>query len=149
MLSLQVCNPTPALQRSKSKSTKTQFCVWFFGSNNYAWIEEHNIKDYEGYKDRLSKTCKTAAFKEAYASAEDYITRKAAGVDVDAEIFPEPSDLDTFTSQELGGDGPMGLPDIKKEEVDEEEEGSGVTSLLTVKAEVCVQKNSLKNLLSL
>lgn len=97
----KVCHPTPELQKSKSKSTKTQFCVWFFGTNNYAWIEEHSIKDYDEFKDRLSKTCKTAAFKEAYAAAEDYITRKAAGIDVDAEIF---ADQDS-ESQTLSGEG--------------------------------------------
>ncbi|CAL8079547.1 unnamed protein product [Orchesella dallaii] len=87
----KVCSPTPELMKSKSKTTnKNQYCIWFFGTNNYAWIEEHSIKDYEQYKDRLSKTCKNAAFKEACTAIEDYITRKAAGIDVDAELFPDP-----------------------------------------------------------
>lgn len=108
------------LQKSKSKSAKTQYCVWFFGSNNYAWIEEHSIKDYEEFKDRLSKTCKTAAFKEACAAAENYITRKAAGVDVDAELFAEPSADAEFGPPE--GNEEMGdsMSDSKLKDEDEQ-----------------------------
>lgn len=96
----KVCTPTAEVLKTKSKSGKAQYCVWFFGTNNYAWIEEHSIKDYQEFKDRLSKTCKTSAFKEACAAVEDYISRKEQGIDVDAELFAAP-DLEEMDEGEL------------------------------------------------
>lgn len=70
----------------------------------------------------MSKTCKTSAFKEACAAAEDYITRKADGQDVDAELFPEPEENDTgFVDQGLAEEtGEDGDPEVIKLDDNEE-----------------------------
>ncbi|CAH0719309.1 unnamed protein product, partial [Brenthis ino] len=67
----RVAIPTPELKPPK-KAMNVQ-CIYFFGTNNYAWIEEHNIKPYQEHKEQLIKSCKTAAFKEAVAQIEEYI----------------------------------------------------------------------------
>ncbi|XP_055903077.1 cytokine-like nuclear factor N-PAC [Eupeodes corollae] len=59
-------------------------CVFFFGSRNYAWIEEHNIKPFEGpYKDELMRPNKPNSFKLALQEILAYIDNP---VDIDAEI---------------------------------------------------------------
>ncbi|KOB76339.1 Nuclear protein NP60-like protein, partial [Operophtera brumata] len=66
-----VAVPTPELRLPK-KATNVQ-CIYFFGTNNYAWIELNNIKPYYEFKEQLIKSCKTAAFKEAVSQIEDFI----------------------------------------------------------------------------
>ncbi|XP_044737599.1 putative oxidoreductase GLYR1 homolog isoform X2 [Chrysoperla carnea] len=60
-------------------------CVLFFGANNYAYIELHNLKPYKEYKDTLVGASKTASFKDAVAQIEKYIeNREKYGEDFDA-----------------------------------------------------------------
>jgi hypothetical protein len=80
----QVSKPMGNMKRPKS--SKVLHCIYFFGSNNFAWIEEFCIKPYEPFKDTLSKTCKTVLFKQACNSIEDYIARKERGEDVEKEF---------------------------------------------------------------
>ncbi|XP_074593387.1 nucleosome-destabilizing factor [Brevipalpus obovatus] len=54
-------------------------CVYFFGSNNYAWIQEDAIKPYPDMKEAYSKLNKSNAFKEALDKIEEYI--KSGGTD--------------------------------------------------------------------
>lgn len=59
-------------------------CVFFFGSRNYAWIEEHNIKPFEGpYKEELMRPNKPNSFKLALQEILAYIDNPT---DIDAEI---------------------------------------------------------------
>ena len=44
----QVCMPPSDIKRPAIK--KQMHCVNFFGTNDFAWIEENNMKDYEQYK---------------------------------------------------------------------------------------------------
>ena len=53
-------------------------CVFFFGTNNYAWIPEESVKPYAENKEANIKLCKTASFKEAVEAIEDYIKNKPA-----------------------------------------------------------------------
>ena len=76
------------LKNKKPKTNKPVFCIYFFGSNNFAWIDESSVKPYETYKEQLSKTCKTAQFRDACAQIEQYIQKKAAGEPVD-DLIPE------------------------------------------------------------
>ncbi|XP_026328167.1 putative oxidoreductase GLYR1 homolog isoform X2 [Hyposmocoma kahamanoa] len=77
----RVAIPTPELKPPK-KATNMQ-CIYFFGTNNYAWIEDHNIKPYNEFKETLIKSCKTAAFKEAVAQIEDFIVNPEKFGDLD------------------------------------------------------------------
>ena len=54
-------------------------CIFFFGSNNFAWIENHNVKDYEENKDVCLKAAKTVPFKEACAAIEAYKLKLSTG----------------------------------------------------------------------
>lgn len=52
---------------------KTSYCVYFFGTNNFAWITEDAIKPYAEYKEQNIKSSKSKGFKEAVAVIEEYI----------------------------------------------------------------------------
>ncbi|XP_060666994.1 cytokine-like nuclear factor N-PAC isoform X1 [Drosophila nasuta] len=63
--------PLDLLSQQRRANTK---CVFFFGSRNFAWIEEHNIKPFEGpWKDELAKVSKPAAFRHAMADIDKYV----------------------------------------------------------------------------
>lgn len=94
-------------------------CIWFFGSNNFAWIEEYSIKPYLEFKEKLSKTCKTALFKRACGDIEDYITRKAAGEDVDSQ-FDEVEGEEGGTNDGALAEEPLNDEDEEEEEDDEQ-----------------------------
>ncbi|XP_076070007.1 nucleosome-destabilizing factor isoform X2 [Oratosquilla oratoria] len=57
----------------KKPSKKHCFFVYFFGSENYAWIEVANMKPYFAYKDRLINANKTGPFKEAVEAIEKFV----------------------------------------------------------------------------
>ncbi|RWS21599.1 putative oxidoreductase GLYR1-like isoform X1, partial [Leptotrombidium deliense] len=50
-------------------------CVYFFGSNNFAWIQEDAIKPYQEFKEQNCKLNKSHAFKEAIEKIEEYIKK--------------------------------------------------------------------------
>ncbi|XP_055307239.1 cytokine-like nuclear factor N-PAC [Sitodiplosis mosellana] len=70
----RICYPPPELGQKPKKAKGPVRCIFFFGTCNYAWIEENNIKNYLEYKDQLIKSSKTAAFKEAVQKIEEYIS---------------------------------------------------------------------------
>ncbi|XP_075982430.1 nucleosome-destabilizing factor isoform X3 [Anticarsia gemmatalis] len=77
----RVAIPTPELKPPK-KAMNVQ-CIYFFGTNNYAWIEDNNIKPYQEYKEQLIKSCKTAAFKDAVNQIEEFIEHPEKFGDLD------------------------------------------------------------------
>ncbi|XP_017853869.1 putative oxidoreductase GLYR1 homolog isoform X2 [Drosophila busckii] len=73
--------PLDLLGQQHRANTK---CVFFFGSRNFAWIEEHNIKPFEGpWKEELAKVSKPAAFRQAMADIDKYIDNPA---EIDGQI---------------------------------------------------------------
>uniref|UniRef100_A0A1B6GI18 Cytokine-like nuclear factor N-PAC n=1 Tax=Cuerna arida TaxID=1464854 RepID=A0A1B6GI18_9HEMI len=64
----RVSNPPKDLKRPASK--KASHCIYFFGSENYGWIEESNLKPYEQYKEALIRANKSGAFKDAVEAIE-------------------------------------------------------------------------------
>ncbi|CAB3225550.1 unnamed protein product [Arctia plantaginis] len=106
----RVAIPTPELKPPK-KAMNVQ-CIYFFGTNNYAWIEDNNIKPYQEYKEQLIKSCKTAAFKEAVNQIEEFILHPEKFGDLDdhgrntEEDFDKLKDeIDEEDSQEEKADG--------------------------------------------
>ncbi|XP_026805739.1 putative oxidoreductase GLYR1 homolog [Rhopalosiphum maidis] len=67
----RVSEPTIQLNKKPKKNCK---CIFFYGTNNYAWIELGCLKPYFQFKDTLSYSCKTVHFKEACKAIEQYIT---------------------------------------------------------------------------
>ncbi|XP_058121117.1 cytokine-like nuclear factor N-PAC isoform X2 [Anopheles coustani] len=65
--------PPAELRRIPVKKNNPVKCIFFFGSNNYAWIEETQIKPYQEFKDKLLNSCKTAQFKEAVQQIEEFM----------------------------------------------------------------------------
>lgn len=68
----RVTEPPPDVKKSKKPNNPAQ-CIFFFGSNNYAWIEESQLKPYDQFKDKLKNASKSGAFKEAIDAIEAYI----------------------------------------------------------------------------
>lgn len=47
--------------------------VYFFGSHNYAWVEDIHLKPYRDYKEKYTSLYKTLSFKEAVTEIEDIL----------------------------------------------------------------------------
>lgn len=95
-------------------------CIYFFGTNNYAWIEEHNIKPYQEHKEQLIKSCKTAAFKDAVAQIEEYIKNPEKFGDFDEHVRNPEEEFDKLkddikedSSDEKAGEENV-TPEVKK-----------------------------------
>ncbi|XP_071452793.1 cytokine-like nuclear factor N-PAC [Hetaerina americana] len=71
----RVASPTKDLKRPVSKKSRFH-CIFFFGTNNYAWIEETNIKFYSEYKNQFIKINKSVPFKDAVEAIESYIENR-------------------------------------------------------------------------
>lgn len=69
----RISEPPAELRRIAVKKNIPVRCIFFFGSNNYAWIEESQIKPYHEFKEKLLSSCKSAGFKEAVQQIEEYI----------------------------------------------------------------------------
>ncbi|XP_049878709.1 putative oxidoreductase GLYR1 homolog isoform X2 [Pectinophora gossypiella] len=114
----RVAIPTPELKPPK-KASNVQ-CIYFFGSNNYAWIEDSNIKPYQEFKDQLIKSCKTAALKDAVAQIEEYIVNPEKFGDLDdharsaEEEFDKLKDVLDKEDDEEGEDKEESSPEVKK-----------------------------------
>ena len=52
---------------------KAMHCVNFFGTNDFAWIEEFNIKDYLEFKNTLSKSKASKQMKQAQDEMDAYL----------------------------------------------------------------------------
>ena len=52
---------------------KDVFCIYFFGSHNFAWIPEDQLKPYLEFKEKFASSCKTATFKDAINKIEQYM----------------------------------------------------------------------------
>jgi len=70
----KIASPPKDLKRISKPPGKTASCVFFFGTDNFAWIEDFNIKPYHEFKDQFTKACKSRAFIEACQAIEQYIT---------------------------------------------------------------------------
>ncbi|XP_015432763.1 PREDICTED: putative oxidoreductase GLYR1 homolog isoform X2 [Dufourea novaeangliae] len=83
----RVSNPSKDLKKPMNTKKGPVQCIFFFGTNNYAWIEESNIKPYLKYKDTLVKSSKSGAFKDAVEAIEEFIAN--------GEETPKTKRLDT------------------------------------------------------
>ncbi|KAG7198418.1 hypothetical protein KM043_005806 [Ampulex compressa] len=83
----RVSNPSKDLKKPAHAKRRFQ-CIFFFGTNNYAWIEESNIKPYHKFKDTLIKSNKSGAFKDAVEAIEEFIAK--------GEVFDDGLDPDSL-----------------------------------------------------
>ncbi|XP_076282837.1 nucleosome-destabilizing factor isoform X1 [Lasioglossum baleicum] len=84
----RVSNPSKDLKKPTNTKKGPVQCIFFFGTNNYAWIEESNIKPYLEYKETLIKSSKAGAFKDAVEAIEEFIAN--------GEVFEDGLDPDSL-----------------------------------------------------
>ncbi|XP_035722130.1 putative oxidoreductase GLYR1 homolog [Vespa mandarinia] len=84
----RVSIPSKDLKKPGNTKRGPVQCIFFFGTNNYAWIEESNIKPYQQYKDTLVKSSKSIAFKDAVEAIEEFIAK--------GEVFEDGLDPDSL-----------------------------------------------------
>ncbi|CAB0030599.1 unnamed protein product, partial [Trichogramma brassicae] len=70
----RVSNPIKDMKKPATTKKIPIYCIYFFGTNNYGWIDEANIKPYQEHKDQCKQMCKTANFKEACDTIENFIS---------------------------------------------------------------------------
>ncbi|KYN34855.1 Putative oxidoreductase GLYR1 like protein [Trachymyrmex septentrionalis] len=85
---VKVSVPSKDLKKPANAKKGPVQCIFFFGTNNYAWIEESHIKPYQEYKDTLVKSSKSGAFKDAVEAIEDFIAK--------GEVFEDGLDPDSL-----------------------------------------------------
>ncbi|XP_067132685.1 cytokine-like nuclear factor N-PAC isoform X2 [Centruroides vittatus] len=70
----KIVEPTKEVKRPTLK--KPMHCVFFFGTDNYAWVQEDLIKPYEENKEQHLRPNKSGSFKEAVEAIEDYVRNR-------------------------------------------------------------------------
>lgn len=67
---------TPKASYKNATKPKGQSCKWifFFGSKNYSWIEDNNLKPYVEHRDSIVKTIKNNPLKEAVKRIDEYLS---------------------------------------------------------------------------
>ncbi|CAH1102950.1 unnamed protein product [Psylliodes chrysocephalus] len=87
---------------STPKKTGRKECQWvyFFGSKNYAWIENNNIKPYADFKEKFYDCNNTALFKKAISEIEEFISKLAEDPNYELPNFdlPVPTSSSTTTN---------------------------------------------------
>ncbi|KAK9870041.1 hypothetical protein WA026_006136 [Henosepilachna vigintioctopunctata] len=69
----QVAKPLESANKSSKKNARW---IYFFGSDNYAWIRLDNLKPFYAFQEKLSSASKLTSFKDAVKKIEDYIENK-------------------------------------------------------------------------
>ncbi|XP_063228262.1 cytokine-like nuclear factor N-PAC isoform X1 [Bacillus rossius redtenbacheri] len=108
----QVTNPNKDIKKPVSKK-HALYCIFFFGTNNYAWIEETNVKPYFEFKDQLIKTNKSGSFKDAIEAIEDYIKSSKGG-----KLIPMDPDAEFNKLKDAEKEDKEKRPSIKKEQLE-------------------------------
>ncbi|XP_064107169.1 cytokine-like nuclear factor N-PAC [Macrobrachium nipponense] len=121
----------PAKENVKKPSKKNCHFVYFFGSENYAWMEVSSMKPYFQYKARLMNANKTAPFQDAVGKIEAYIVEN----NVQVPDLPEPnntnhddSDKESTSSKEKKTK-PNKTSTPKRKSVGDSEKGSSAKKM--------------------
>lgn len=71
----RIANPNESTLKNndKTKTNKPSYLVYFFGSNNFAWMSEDTIKPYEEFKEKNKNGAKNVQFKQGIKQIEEYI----------------------------------------------------------------------------
>lgn len=88
----------------KQKVPKIYYLVYFFGSNNFAWMPEDTIKPYEEFKEKNKSGSKNASFKQGLKQIEDYIANggKAALLEATSAAIKNNNNNDSAPSPSVG-----------------------------------------------
>ena len=75
---------------------KMMHCIEFFGTHDFAWVLEPDVKPYVEFRETLTANKKTAPFLRAIEETDQYVTSKADIIQPSA--VPE-SDTENYTSE--------------------------------------------------
>lgn len=67
--------PWPGIVAGPPDLRSNKLWIFFFGSQNYSWVENENVENYFENKDRRVKTVKSAAFKKACRECDEHIAK--------------------------------------------------------------------------
>lgn len=88
----------------KQKVPKIYYLVYFFGSNNFAWMPEDTIKPYEEFKDKNKNGSKNATFKQGLKQIEEYIAKGGKATLVDSTSVAITKNNNTNTNNNNNND---------------------------------------------
>ena len=77
---------------------KAMHCVNFFGTNDFAWIEEFNIKDYLQFKDTLAKSKANKQMKQAQDEMDSYLKSRAPSAAAPSAISEDNEEFDALVA---------------------------------------------------
>ncbi|XP_076321718.1 cytokine-like nuclear factor N-PAC isoform X1 [Tachypleus tridentatus] len=63
----------PAKEIKRPALKKPMHCIYFFGTKDYAWILEENIKPYHEFREEFMQKNRLLTFKDAVGQAEEYV----------------------------------------------------------------------------
>ncbi|KAJ6649852.1 putative oxidoreductase GLYR1 like [Pseudolycoriella hygida] len=89
----KICTPKASVPKPKGQPAKW---IFFFGSKNYSWIEDNNLKPYLEHRDSIVKTIKSNPLKEAVKRMDEYLSDpEKYKENADTPFEPEDDDTDT------------------------------------------------------
>ena len=97
--------PTDNMKRPAVK--KVMHCVFFFGTHDYAWILDGDLKPYKEFKDLLNKKKASSSFKKAIAEMEEFLLTGKTCKDV---VSPEDAEKDAEFDALMSGEKPKKTP---------------------------------------
>ena len=114
---------------------KAMHCVNFFGTNDFAWIEEFNIKDYLQFKDTLAKSKANKQMKQAQDEMDAYLKSRdsSAGAVTATSEDNEEFDALVATNKKPAKKGAKKTESRKREANDSDSSASGPSSTSPVK----------------
>ena len=115
---------------------KAMHCVNFFGTNDFAWIEEFNIKDYIEFKKTLAKTKANKQMKQAQEEMDNYIkSRDSSSAPADTAVSEDNEEFDALvaTNKKPAKKAAKKTESRKREANDSDSSASGPSSTSPVK----------------
>jgi len=111
------CVSLPPVDVKRPAIKKTMHCVKFFGTKDYAWIEETSMKPYEEYKETLMKDKKSKLMSQAVEEMEKYLISRDPSVALPSSPTKLSKDTDDdaeFDALLSGGGAATPKPSAKK-----------------------------------
>ena len=111
-------------------------CVNFFGTNDFAWIEEFNIKDYVEFKNTLAKNKANKQMKQAQEEMDNYLkSRDSSSAAAETAVSEDNEEFDALvgSNKKPAKKGAKKTESRKREANDSDSSASGPSSTSPVK----------------
>lgn len=95
--------------KEKQKNQKVFYLVFFFGSNNFAWMPEDTVKPYHEFKEKNKNGSKTNQFRAGLKAIEEYIAsggKATLDIPPHSEVSKNNPSNDNATSPSANVDSP-------------------------------------------